>query len=159
MMIDILVDGAARPATVAWRPAGAEVTVDGTTAAIARPGGSQPGAPTGQLIEVAGGAVAVAGGRQIHVALPRHDSLDAREVSNDGVVRAPMNGKIVATFVEPGQRVQKGTRIALMEAMKMEHSLTAPIDGVVREVAVAAGAQTVEGAVIARIEADKKPFA
>jgi biotin carboxyl carrier protein len=43
--------------------------------------------------------------------------------------------------------------------MKMEHSLTAPIDGVVREVPVAAGAQTVEGAVVARIEADKKPFA
>jgi 3-methylcrotonyl-CoA carboxylase alpha subunit len=71
------------------------------------------------------------------------------------VVRAPMNGKIVATFVEPGQRVKKGARIALMEAMKMEHSLTAPIDGIVSEVAAVAGAQAVEGAVLARIEADE----
>jgi 3-methylcrotonyl-CoA carboxylase alpha subunit len=108
------------------------------------------------MIEVAGGVVAVAGGRQIHVALPRHDSLDVRAASNDGVVRAPMNGKIIATFVEPGQRVRKGGRIALMEAMKMEHSLTAPIDGVVREVRAVAGAQTTEGAVIARIEMEGK---
>ena len=66
-----------------------------------------------------------------------------------------MNGKIVATFVEPGQRVKKGARIALMEAMKMEHSLTAPVDGIVKEVAAVAGTQAVEGTVVARIEADE----
>jgi propionyl-CoA carboxylase alpha chain len=42
-----------------------------------------------------------------------------------------------------------------MEAMKMEHSLTAPVDGIVTEVAAVAGAQAVEGAVLARIEADE----
>jgi 3-methylcrotonyl-CoA carboxylase alpha subunit len=109
----------------------------------------------GQLIEVAGGAVVVAGGRQFHVALRRQDTPDTRHFDGDGVVRAPMNGKIVATFVEPGQRVKKGARIALMEAMKMEHSLTAPVEGIVREVAAVAGAQAVEGAVLARIEADE----
>src|SRR6266446_1807971 len=108
-----------------------------------------------QLIEVAGGAVVVAGARQFHVALRRHDAADDRHFGDDGVVRAPMNGKIVATFVEPGQRVKKGARIALMEAMKMEHSLTAPLDGVVTEVAAVPGAQAVEGAVLARIEADE----
>jgi 3-methylcrotonyl-CoA carboxylase alpha subunit len=119
--------------------------------------GPQTGVQAGfQVIEVAGGAVAVAGGRQIHVALPRYDTVDARAMSNDGVVRAPMNGKIVATFVEPGQRVKKGARVALMEAMKMEHSLTAPVDGIVRDVPAVAGAQAVEGAVIARIEAEKR---
>jgi biotin carboxyl carrier protein len=51
--------------------------------------------------------------------------------------------------------VKKGARIALMEAMKMEHSLTAPMDGIVREVAAVAGAQAIEGAVLARIEADE----
>jgi 3-methylcrotonyl-CoA carboxylase alpha subunit len=112
--------------------------------------------PAGEMIEVAGGVIAVAGGRQFHVALRRHDSLDVRALSKDGVVRAPMNGKVIATFVEAGQRVKKGARIALMEAMKMEHSLTAPIDGVVREVRAVAGAQAAEGAVIARIEAEGK---
>jgi biotin carboxyl carrier protein len=42
-----------------------------------------------------------------------------------------------------------------MEAMKMEHILTAPIDGIVKEVAAVAGAQAVEGAALARIEADE----
>jgi 3-methylcrotonyl-CoA carboxylase alpha subunit len=59
-------------------------------------------------------------------------------------------------FAEPGQRVKKGARIALMEAMKMEHSLTAPIDGIVSEVAAAAGTQATEGTVLARIEADER---
>ena len=65
-----------------------------------------------------------------------------------------MNGKIIAVFVAPGQAVKRGAPVALMEAMKMEHSLTAPIDGVVREVRAVAGAQAAEGAVIARIEAE-----
>jgi 3-methylcrotonyl-CoA carboxylase alpha subunit len=180
MALNILVDGAARRATVTWGPGGAHVTVDGTTAAPAGTAGVVPpaagvrphaafegagrprsqdsdgAAPSrSQLIEVAGGAVAVAGGRQLHVALRRHDALDAHDFGGDGVVRAPMNGKIVATFVEPGQRVKKGARVALMEAMKMEHSLTAPLDGIVTEVTAVAGAQVIEGAILARIEANE----
>jgi 3-methylcrotonyl-CoA carboxylase alpha subunit len=173
--LDILVDGAARQATVAWGPGGAQVTVDGVpppdlpSAPLPNPPpqagegrvaerreGKEGAAPSrGQPIEVGGGAVVVAGARQFHVALRHHDILDASRFGDDGVVRAPMNGKIVATFVEPGQRVKKGARIALMEAMKMEHSLTAPMDGIVREVPAVAGTQAVEGAVIARIEADE----
>ena len=62
-------------------------------------------------------------------------------LGDDGVVRAPMNGKIVDVFVVPGQAVKKGARVALlMEAMKMEHSLTAPMDGTVAEVAASGGA-------------------
>ncbi len=146
--LDIVVDGAARRVTVAWGPGGAQATVDGVPSTLAAP-------PPGQPIEVAGGAVVVAGARQFHVTLRRHDTPDARHFGDDGVVRAPMNGKIVATFVEPGQQVKKGARIALMEAMKMEHSLTAPMDGIVREVAAVPGAQAVEGAVLARIDADR----
>ena len=61
-----------------------------------------------------------------------------------------MNGRIVAVLVEAGQRVAKGARVAVMEAMKMEHTLTAPIDGTVAETADA-GAQVIEGATIVRI--------
>jgi 3-methylcrotonyl-CoA carboxylase alpha subunit len=147
MTIDILVDGAVRQARVSWGADGAQVMVGGISAPVT--------SEKGRLIEMAGGAVAVAGGRQIHVTLLRSDALEGHQAGNDGAVRAPMNGKVIATFVEPGQRVKKGARVALMEAMKMEHSLTAPIDGVVRELAVAAGAQATEGAVIAQIEADR----
>jgi 3-methylcrotonyl-CoA carboxylase alpha subunit len=180
IVLDILVDGAVRHASVAWGSGGAQVTVDGVPppypprqsksdvsnfdpSLIAEVGqarlrsgeGREGAAPVrGRAIEVAGGAVVVAGGRQFHVALRRHDALDSLHLNGDGVVRAPMNGKVVAIFVEPGQRVKKGARIALMEAMKMEHSLTAPMDGVVQDVAAVAGTQAVEGAVLARIEAD-----
>ncbi len=51
-----------------------------------------------------------------------------------------MNGKVIAVLVEAGQEVKLGARVAVMEAMKMEHSLTAPRDGIVAEVA-AAGTQ------------------
>jgi len=143
---DILVDGVVRQATVTWGPGGAQVTVDGVTAGI--------GTPAARVIEVADGAVVVAGGRQYHVALMRRDALDARHLGDDGIVRAPMNGKIIAVFVEPGQSVQKGARIALMEAMKMEHMLAAPMDGIVMEVLAVAGAQAVEGAALVRIESE-----
>jgi 3-methylcrotonyl-CoA carboxylase alpha subunit len=179
VVLEVLVDGATRRATVAWGPHGVQVTVDGvlphepgTAGVPPAPGVPSPAAlvrarrprsqesegaapSRHQLIEVAGGAVVVAGGRQFHVALGRYDTPDARHLGDDGVVRAPMNGKIVATFVEPGQRVKKGARIALMEAMKMEHSLTAPVDGIVTEVAAVAGTQAAEGAVLARIAADE----
>jgi len=145
--LDILVDGAARQASVTWGLGGPQVTVDGFSGDSAAPANDR-------VIEVADGAIVVAGGRQYHVALMRHDALGAGHFGDDGVVRAPMNGKIVAVLVEPGQPVKKGMRIALMEAMKMEHSLTAPMDGVVSEVTAVAGAQAVEGAALARIEAD-----
>jgi 3-methylcrotonyl-CoA carboxylase alpha subunit len=54
-------------------------------------------------------------------------------------------------LVVPGQQVKLGARVAVMEAMKMEHSLTAPRDGVVAEVA-AAGTQVIEGAAVVRLE-------
>ncbi len=155
ILLDILVDGRARQASVAWGPGGARVTVDGLSPPEEAGKGREGGAlPRGRVVAVADGAFVIAGGRQFHVALQRHDSPDARHLGDDGVVRAPMNGRVVAIFVERGQRVKKGARIALLEAMKMEHSLTAPMDGIVTEVTVAAGTQAVEGAALARIEAD-----
>ena len=57
-----------------------------------------------------------------------------------------MHGKLIAIFVKPGDRVEKGQRLAVVEAMKMEHALLAPADGEVAEVAAEPGAQVSEGA-------------
>ena len=57
-----------------------------------------------------------------------------------------MHGKLIAVFVEPGDRVEKGQRLAIVEAMKMEHALVAPAAGEVAEVAAEPGAQVAEGA-------------
>jgi 3-methylcrotonyl-CoA carboxylase alpha subunit len=70
------------------------------------------------------------------------------------LIKAPMHGKVLALFVAAGSKVAKGQRLAIIEAMKMEHMLSAPSDGVVAEVAASEGAQVAENAVVMRIEPD-----
>ncbi|MGA2567560.1 MAG: acetyl-CoA carboxylase biotin carboxyl carrier protein subunit, partial [Pseudolabrys sp.] len=61
-------------------------------------------------------------------------------------------GKVLALLVEQGERVTRGQRLAIIEAMKMEHTLHAPIDGTVTEIAVAQDAQVAEGAKVMLID-------
>ena len=63
-----------------------------------------------------------------------------------------MNGRIVALFVEEGQTVEAGQRLAVVEAMKMEHALTAPFAGVVRDLVATIGEQVEMGERIMRVE-------
>jgi 3-methylcrotonyl-CoA carboxylase alpha subunit len=69
-----------------------------------------------------------------------------------GVVEAPMPGLVKAVFATAGEAVTAGQRLAILEAMKMEHTLTAARDGVVAEVLVAPGAQVEAGAALVRLE-------
>ncbi|WP_127900221.1 biotin carboxylase N-terminal domain-containing protein [Solirhodobacter olei] len=70
------------------------------------------------------------------------------------VTLSPMPGLVKAVFVKAAQTVARGDRLAVLEAMKMEHTLTAARDGVVAEVLVAAGAQVEAGAALVRLEAE-----
>jgi len=72
---------------------------------------------------------------------------------SDGGLRAPMPGKIVAAPAKVGDVVTKGQPVVVLEAMKMEHALTAPFDGVVESLSTAVGDQVVEGAVLAVVKA------
>jgi 3-methylcrotonyl-CoA carboxylase alpha subunit len=63
-----------------------------------------------------------------------------------------MPGKVTAVEVSQGEKVFKGQRLLTLEAMKMEHGMTAPFDGTVAELSAEAGAQVSEGTVLARIE-------
>jgi biotin carboxyl carrier protein len=72
--------------------------------------------------------------------------------AGNGVIAAPMPGKVAAVEVSQGETVAKGQRLLTLEAMKMEHGLIAPFDGTVAELSAQAGAQVNEGAVLARIE-------
>jgi 3-methylcrotonyl-CoA carboxylase alpha subunit len=74
--------------------------------------------------------------------------------ASDGSLRAPMPGKIVAAPVKAGDAVVKGQPIVVLEAMKMEHALTAPFDGVVGEIGVAVGDQVAADAVLAVVKAE-----
>ena len=69
-----------------------------------------------------------------------------------GRLTAPMPGKLVSFAVKAGDKVSKGQALAVMEAMKMEHSITAPADGVVQELLYAPGDQVAEGAELLKIK-------
>jgi 3-methylcrotonyl-CoA carboxylase alpha subunit len=71
---------------------------------------------------------------------------------HDGEITAPMPGRVTAVEVSAGDKVAKGQRLLTLEAMKMEHALVAPFDGVVAELNATIDAQVVEGAILARIE-------
>ena len=71
--------------------------------------------------------------------------------AGDGVVIAPMPGKVVAVAVKAGDTVTRGQTLVTLEAMKMEHALAAAFDGVVETLSVTAGDQVSEGAVLARL--------
>ena len=74
------------------------------------------------------------------------------QVAGGGLTLAPMPGVVKAVFVAPGQAVVLGDRLAVLEAMKMEHTLTAARGGVVAEVLVPPGTQVEAGAALIRLE-------
>nr|WP_297458714.1 acetyl/propionyl/methylcrotonyl-CoA carboxylase subunit alpha [uncultured Halomonas sp.] len=78
----------------------------------------------------------------------RLDGVDHGQHEVDATLTAPMHGTVVALLVEPGQRVEKGTPLMVMEAMKMEHTLNAPADGQVESFHFQAGDTVGQGDVL-----------
>ena len=77
----------------------------------------------------------------------------AEEAAAGGnVIEAPMPGMVKAVFVEAGQSVAEGEKLAVLEAMKMEHTLTAFREATVAEVLAGAGTQVEAGAALVRLE-------
>jgi 3-methylcrotonyl-CoA carboxylase alpha subunit len=72
--------------------------------------------------------------------------------AGDGAILSPMPGRVLAVEVRQGDRVTKGQKLLTLEAMKMEHSLTAPFEGVVAELDAVEGAQVSEGTLLVRVE-------
>ncbi|NNE53649.1 MAG: ATP-grasp domain-containing protein [Sulfitobacter sp.] len=89
------------------------------------------------------------------------DPLDrAGGAAGDGnVIEAPMPGLVRSVEAQVGQTVAKGDRLAVLEAMKMEHSLLAARDGIVAEVLAAEGDQVEAGAALVRLEAEEEAAA
>jgi 3-methylcrotonyl-CoA carboxylase alpha subunit len=68
-----------------------------------------------------------------------------------GRLTAPMPGKVVSFLARAGDKVERGQALAVMEAMKMEHTISAPRDGVVAELLYAVGDQVAEGGELLRL--------
>jgi 3-methylcrotonyl-CoA carboxylase alpha subunit len=86
--------------------------------------------------------------------LLRDDPLHLVEAggAQGGGLTAPMPGKVVALLAQPGQKVEKGTPLLILEAMKMEHTITAPATGTVKAFCYAAGEQVADGAALVEFE-------
>ncbi|QWC57324.1 ATP-grasp domain-containing protein [Erythrobacter sp. 3-20A1M] len=72
--------------------------------------------------------------------------------AGDGAIVAPMPGKVIAVDVADGDSVTAGQRLMVLEAMKMEHALTAPFDGTVTELSASEGGQVQVDAVLVMVE-------
>ena len=72
--------------------------------------------------------------------------------AGDGAILAPMPGKVIAVDVAEGDAVTAGQRLMVLEAMKMEHALTAPFDGTVTDLSASEGGQVQVEAVLCVVE-------
>ena len=148
--------------TIAWEggeavlevegPGAARVTVNGTPHEVRWHGDRwwvDGDLRRNRIVNHAAGT-SVFGGRT--VSLKPLDPLDrAGAETGGGLTLSPMPGLVKAVFVSAGQQVSAGDRLAILEAMKMEHTLTAARDGVVAEVLASPGDQVEAGAALIRL--------
>lgn len=131
-------------------------TVDGQEVVAERIGGRwRVGGTEMPDVAIAGSVVTVFDGYGL--AFDVIDPLEraAGAVGDGNLIEAPMPGLVKAVFAEVGQAVSEGDRLAVLEAMKMEHSLLAARDGVVAEVLAGAGSQVEAGAALVRLEPEE----
>jgi 3-methylcrotonyl-CoA carboxylase alpha subunit len=139
--VPVMIDGESGVAAVSYGSEGMRVAVDGAASAI-----------DARVFEAEGEAYVLRHGRQTRVRIKDFATATAETGAGDGVIKAPMHGRVLEVDVAVGDHVAAGQRLAVIEAMKMEHTLRAPFAGTVTEVPIGAGQQVVEGEEIMVIE-------
>jgi 3-methylcrotonyl-CoA carboxylase alpha subunit len=139
-------------------PDRAELEIAGTGLAAWRRAGAWwiDGSPAPRA-HVEAGRVTVFDGRPLALSVPDPLARGAAAAASGDVVEAPMPGHVRALLVAEGETVAAGQRLAVLEAMKMEHALAAPRDGVVAACLVAEGAQVEAGAALIRLAPEDAP--
>jgi 3-methylcrotonyl-CoA carboxylase alpha subunit len=94
-------------------------------------------------------------GKTFRIGVPRGQDVAGIRAAGaaSGAIISPMPGRIIAVDVAAGASVTKGQKLVTLEAMKMEHTLTAPFDGIVAELNATPGAQVSEGTLLVQVEA------
>jgi 3-methylcrotonyl-CoA carboxylase alpha subunit len=170
-----------REVLLSYRDGGCVVTSGSAKGAGDAAEGADAGDATEVFLPAGGAAVAASGGRRINVQVggqqhpataffeaetlhlftaSRHLRIDAIDriahageaAEEGGRLTAPMPGRIISVLVGPGATVRKGDPLLVMEAMKMEHTISAPADGTVSEIHFGVGDQVIEGAALVAIE-------
>ncbi len=133
------------------------VALGAPVAAELRPGGWWLDGAPAPAAHAEGASVTVFDGGPVPFAVPDPLARGAAAGPSGDVVEAPMPGLVRALLVAPGDTVSAGQRLAVLEAMKMEHALAAPRDGAVAECLVAEGAQVEAGAALIRLAPEDGP--
>ncbi|HEY1244498.1 MAG TPA: biotin carboxylase N-terminal domain-containing protein [Hyphomicrobiaceae bacterium] len=142
--LTVLADGVPTEVEVEWGGAqGARVRLPGSDGPPYRSIAGLAG--DGRLLYVLHGL------RQTELRWPAYEADADAQVGDGASIRAPIVGRVAKLFVTASAAVAKGDRIAVVEAMKMEHVLHAPRDGVVARVAVVEGQQVEQGALVAAL--------
>ncbi len=140
--ISVLVDGEPKNAAIEWAGE-AVVMVEGDSAHRLDE----------DLFSTYAGDRAYAWAENVRYAVswPIYDIDSIADGSSLDTIRAPINGRLAKVLVTEGQAVTKGDKVAIVEAMKMEHVLHAARDGTIAKVAAKEGAQLTQGAFIASL--------
>jgi 3-methylcrotonyl-CoA carboxylase alpha subunit len=139
--LPILVDGENAEAVMVYGNDGPRLTVHGVEPAI-----------DARLFQSGAQAYVLRAGRQTRVRIKDFATSTGDAGGGDNVIKAPMHGRVLELLAGVGDRVAFGQRLAVIEAMKMEHTLRAPFAAVVKDVPVSTGAQVIEGAPIMVLE-------
>jgi acetyl/propionyl-CoA carboxylase alpha subunit len=126
--------------------------VDGKRVSISLP----PQPTNAATLRLANGDIAVMENGETWTVKP-YDPFEAADASGTASdrVTAPMPGKVIQLLARAGEKVKKGQPLAVLEAMKMEHTLAAPADATVDAIDVSQGDQVNEGAIIVRFAVKK----
>jgi 3-methylcrotonyl-CoA carboxylase alpha subunit len=143
LSVSVFVNGTRMVARVEQEGTAIRATVNGVSSAPC------------EFVEAGDMLVAIRNGKQTSVKLAESSSADLGRASGNGAIAAPMHGKVLSVSVTKGDKVAKGQRLMVLEAMKMEHALDAATDGIVTELSVAAGDQVAEGTQLILISAGK----
>jgi acetyl/propionyl-CoA carboxylase alpha subunit len=132
--------------------------VEGKRKTVALPG--LPVRHNAGVAQLANGDVAVMENGETWLVRP-YDPFEAAEAAGSAAdrVATPMPGKIIQVLVKPGEAVKKGQPLAVLEAMKMEHTLVAPSDTEISTVEVQTGDQVPDGTVVVRFKQQEQKAA
>lgn len=152
--VDIVVDGAvhhlkAAPVPAGWRISAGDAAHD---VCLAADHAMIDGQRLALRSAVQGDVLHLGVDGASHRVTPHMPWQDTGMVTGSGRITAPMPGQVISVAVSLGQTVEAGEPLAVIEAMKMQHSLTADIAGIIRQIDIAPGDQVAGGATVIIIE-------
>ncbi|KZS50558.1 acetyl/propionyl/methylcrotonyl-CoA carboxylase subunit alpha [Rhizobium anhuiense] len=107
--------------------------------------------PEANIVTIGETTVLFDAGNPWPISLPVASEVEASQGAGDGAILSPMPGLVISVDVAEGDHVAKGDRLLTVEAMKMEHSLRAPFDGIIGKLQVSTGARVSENQMVVTV--------